>query len=160
MSAPIRVAGTDVEFPCAPGQTVLEAAESAGWSIPYSCRKGVCTSCLGGLREGELAVRGRGTVTGPAGDVLLCRAEPRGPVEIEPRRIASQEPPRRKTLTTVVHRVRHPAPRVTLLDLRFPIGRRAPFRRSRGARPVRRRWGCRSRREQAVRRPHPTGRPR
>lgn len=128
MSLPIRVAGTDVEFSCEPGQTVLEAAESAGWSIPYSCRKGVCTSCLGRLRAGELAVRGRGTVAGPAGDVLLCRAEPLGPVEIEPRRIASREPPRRKTLTTVVHRVRRPAPRVTLLDLRFPIGRRAPFR--------------------------------
>jgi len=128
MNLPIRVAGTEIEFACAPGQTVLEAAESAGWSIPYSCRKGVCTSCAGGLRAGEAAVRGRGTVTGPAADILLCRAEPLGPVEIEPRRITAAQPPVRKTLTTVVYRVRRPAPRVTLLDLRFPIGRRAPFR--------------------------------
>ncbi|GAB2998885.1 2Fe-2S iron-sulfur cluster-binding protein [Amycolatopsis acidiphila] len=128
MNLPIRVAGTGIEFPCAPGQTVLEAAESAGWSIPYSCRKGVCTTCAGGLCAGELAVRGRGTIAGPAEGILLCRAEPLGPVEIAPRRIAAQQPPERKTLTTVVYRVRRPAPRVTLLDLRFPIGRRAPFR--------------------------------
>jgi NAD(P)H-flavin reductase/ferredoxin len=128
MDLPIRVTGTGIEFPCAPGQTVLEAAENAGWAIPYSCRKGVCTSCAGALRGGELAVRGRGTITAPADNVLLCRAEPLGPVEIEPRRIAAGRPPERKTLTTVVYRVRRPAPRVTVLDLRFPIGRRAPFR--------------------------------
>ncbi|MGP4014765.1 2Fe-2S iron-sulfur cluster-binding protein [Saccharopolyspora sp. 5N708] len=127
MTQPITVAGTEIEFPCEPGQTVLEAAETAGWSIPYSCRKGVCTTCTGGLRSGELAVRGRGTISGPSSNVLLCRAEPLGPVEIEPRRIERRDPPRRKTLTTIVHRIRRPAPRVTVLDLRFPIGRRAPF---------------------------------
>jgi NAD(P)H-flavin reductase/ferredoxin len=128
MTRPITVTGTEIEFACEPGQTVLEAAETAGWSIPYSCRKGVCTSCAGALRAGELAVRGRGPITGPADDVLLCRAEPLGPVEIEPRRIERREPPDRKTLTTIVHRIRRPAPRVTVLDLRFPIGRRARFR--------------------------------
>ncbi|MGW4487885.1 2Fe-2S iron-sulfur cluster-binding protein [Amycolatopsis sp. NPDC004368] len=124
----ITVADTDVEIPCTDGQTVLEAAENAGWAIPYSCRKGVCTSCTGSLVAGSVLVRGRGELTGPADGVLLCRAEPRGPVVVRPRRIERGEPPRRKKLTTVVHRIRRPAPRVTVLDLRFPIGRRAPFR--------------------------------
>ncbi|AEA22351.1 2Fe-2S iron-sulfur cluster-binding protein [Pseudonocardia benzenivorans] len=124
----IAVAGTDIRIPCAPGQTVLEAAEHAGWAIPYSCRKGVCTSCTGSLVSGSAVVRGRGEVAGPAESVLMCRAEPRGPVVISPRRIARGEAPRRRTLTAVVHRIRRPAPRVVVLDLRFPIGRRAPFR--------------------------------
>ncbi|WP_326564920.1 2Fe-2S iron-sulfur cluster-binding protein [Amycolatopsis rhabdoformis] len=124
----ITVADTDVEIPCEDGQTVLEAAENAGWAIPYSCRKGVCTSCTGALVAGSVQLRGRGELTGPAEGVLLCRAEPRGPVVVRPRRIERSEPPRRKKLTTVVHRIRRPAPRVTVLDLRFPIGRRAPFR--------------------------------
>ncbi|WIX83121.1 2Fe-2S iron-sulfur cluster-binding protein [Amycolatopsis carbonis] len=124
----ITVADTDVEIPCDDGQTVLEAAENAGWAIPYSCRKGVCTSCTGSLVAGSVVVRGRGELTGPADGVLLCRAEPQGPVVVRPRRIERSEPPRRKKLTTVVHRIRRPAPRVTVLDLRFPIGRRAPFR--------------------------------
>ncbi|MFI5613759.1 2Fe-2S iron-sulfur cluster-binding protein [Amycolatopsis sp. NPDC051903] len=128
MTTPITVADTDIEIPCADGQTVLEAAEQAGWAIPYSCRKGVCTSCVGSLVAGSVVVRGRGELTGPADGVLLCRAEPRGPVVVRPRRIEPSEPPRRKKLTTVVHRIRRPAPRVTVLDLRFAIGRRAPFR--------------------------------
>jgi NAD(P)H-flavin reductase/ferredoxin len=124
----ITVAGTDIEIPCEDGQTVLEAAENAGWAIPYSCRKGVCTSCAGSLVTGSVVLRGRGELTGPADGVLLCRAEPRGPVVVRPRRIDRGEPPQRKKLTTVVHRICRPAPRVTVLDLRFPIGRRAPFR--------------------------------
>ena len=123
----VSVADSDVAFDCAPGSSVLDAAEEAGWALPYSCRKGVCDSCVGAVLDGEVDVRGV-TVTGPADRVLLCQARPRGPVTIRPRRIASSGPPLRKTLTAVVRRVRRPAPRVTLLELRFPIGRRAPFR--------------------------------
>lgn len=125
---PITVAGTDIRFDCPDGRTVLEAAEDAGWAIPYSCRKGVCNTCAGGLRSGTLATRDGRTVTAPAEGVLFCGARPCGPVEISPRRIVDSAPPVRRTLTTRVYRVRRPAPRVTVLELRFPIGRRVPFR--------------------------------
>jgi CDP-4-dehydro-6-deoxyglucose reductase/3-phenylpropionate/trans-cinnamate dioxygenase ferredoxin reductase subunit len=128
MSQPITVAGTDIGFECADDRTVLEAAEGAGWAIPYSCRKGVCSTCSGRLESGTLELRTGGTVSGPAEDVLLCQARPIGPVEISPRRITDSAPPVRRTLTTRVYRVRRPAPRVTVLELRFPIGRRVPFR--------------------------------
>jgi NAD(P)H-flavin reductase len=124
----VRVAGTDVRFDVAPGQTVLDAAEAAGWSIPYSCRKGVCTTCAGGLSQGQVVQPGRGAVPAPAGDVLLCQAVPDGPIEITTRSIRPSRPPRRKTIRASVYRIRRPAPRVTVVDLRFPIGLRAPFR--------------------------------
>jgi NAD(P)H-flavin reductase/ferredoxin len=127
VSYPVAVSGSDITFECEPGRSVLDAAETAGWALPYSCRKGVCDSCAGALVEGSAEVRGA-TVTGPADRVLLCKARPLGPVTISPRRITSSDPPLRKKLTTVVYRVRQPAPRVTLVELRFPIGRRAPFR--------------------------------
>jgi CDP-4-dehydro-6-deoxyglucose reductase/3-phenylpropionate/trans-cinnamate dioxygenase ferredoxin reductase subunit len=127
VSYQVTVADGDVTFGCEPGSSVLDAAEDAGWALPYSCRKGVCDSCVGALLVGEVDVHGA-TVTGPADRVLLCQARPRGPVTIRPRRITSSGPPLRKKLTVVVHRVLRPAPRVTLLELRFPIGRRAPFR--------------------------------
>jgi NAD(P)H-flavin reductase/ferredoxin len=127
MSYPVAVSGSDITFECEPGGSVLDAAEAAGWALPYSCRKGVCDSCAGELVEGSAEVRGA-TVTAPASRVLLCQARPLGPVTISPRRITSSGPPRRKKLTAAVHRVRRPAPRVTLVELRFPIGRRAPFR--------------------------------
>jgi NAD(P)H-flavin reductase/ferredoxin len=128
MTHPITVAGTEIEFPCADGETVLDAAERAGWSIPYSCRKGVCVTCAGDVRDGTVSVRGKGTVTGPASGVLLCQARPDGPVCVAPKRINQSGPPARKTIDAVVYRVRRPAPRVTVLDLRYPIGLRAPFR--------------------------------
>jgi CDP-4-dehydro-6-deoxyglucose reductase, E3 len=125
---PVKVAGTGVCFDAAPGQTVLDAAEAAGWSIPYSCRKGVCTTCAGRLTRGKAILPGRGTVPAPYGDVLLCQAVPDGPLEFSPRSFRPSRPPRRKTIQARVYRIRRPAPQVTIIDLRFPIGLRAPFR--------------------------------
>ncbi|RTL61558.1 MAG: 2Fe-2S iron-sulfur cluster binding domain-containing protein [Pseudonocardiaceae bacterium] len=124
---PITVAGTDIGFESAPGQTVLEAAETAGWAIPYSCRRGVCHSCVGDVTAGAVRDR-RGGPIGPGDDVLFCQSVPDGPVEIRPHRITRAGPPRRRTLTTRVYRVRRPGPGVIIVELRFPIGRRVPFR--------------------------------
>lgn len=127
MTAIISVTGTDIAFEAEPGQTVLEAAEASGWAIPYSCRKGVCDSCIGGLNAGELIVGQAEPACGPA-EVRLCRAVPNGDVVINPRRINKSTPPVRKRLTTTVYRRRQVADSVTILDLRYPIGRRTPFK--------------------------------
>jgi NAD(P)H-flavin reductase/ferredoxin len=124
----VTVAGSDIAFDCAPGQTVLDAAEAAGWTIPYSCRRGSCTSCLGTIVRGAVRDRRSGRPDGPGDDALLCQAVPDGPVGIRPRRIARSGPPRRRELTARVYRVRRPAPRVVVVELRYPIGRRIPFR--------------------------------
>ncbi|NUP62326.1 MAG: 2Fe-2S iron-sulfur cluster binding domain-containing protein [Nonomuraea sp.] len=126
MTFTISVRGSDVAFGCEQGQSVLDAAETAGWAIPYSCRKGVCDTCLGSVTAGPLDIPGSGSVLGPA-EVRLCRAQPTGDVEIAPRWIEARTPPVRKKLTTTVHRRRQVASGVTVLDLRHPIGRRTPF---------------------------------
>ncbi|HCS42613.1 MAG TPA: flavin oxidoreductase, partial [Pseudomonas sp.] len=87
MTFDVTVSGSDIVFSCEPDETVLDAAERAGFSIPYSCRKGVCSTCEGGLIAGELQVRGQGIARGPATGVLLCQARPCSPVEIAPKRI-------------------------------------------------------------------------
>ena len=52
MTHRITVAGSDIAFPCDAGETILDAAERAGFAMPYSCRKGVCSSCKGGIVAG------------------------------------------------------------------------------------------------------------
>lgn len=127
MTFTISVRDSEVTFGCEAGQNVLDAAEMAGWAIPYSCRKGVCDSCLGSLTSGSVEALGSGPVCAPT-EVRLCRAQPVGDIEIAPRRIEARTPPVRKRLTTAVFRRRQVAPSVTILDLRYPIGRRTPFR--------------------------------
>ena len=40
MTFTVRVADSDISFPCEPREFVLDAAERAGYSMPSSCRKG------------------------------------------------------------------------------------------------------------------------
>ncbi len=46
--------GEIYRFPVPAGQTILEAAEAAGLSLPYSCRSGSCTTCIARCLEGRV----------------------------------------------------------------------------------------------------------
>jgi CDP-4-dehydro-6-deoxyglucose reductase/3-phenylpropionate/trans-cinnamate dioxygenase ferredoxin reductase subunit len=128
MTFQISVPGSGFSFPCEPGETVLDAAERGGFSLPYSCRKGVCSSCEGGVVAGHASVRGKGGVTGPAEAVLLCQCRPTSDLAIAPKRIVRSEPPVRKALTATVYRITRPSEDVAVVQLRFPTGQRAKFR--------------------------------
>ena len=128
MSYDVRVAGSEIVFGCEPGETVLDAAERAGYAMSYSCRKGVCSTCDGGLTAGTCEVRGRGTVEGPATGVLLCQSRPVSNVAIAPQRIVSREPPARRTVEAKVHKITTAAPDVAAVAVRFPAGVRVKFR--------------------------------
>jgi len=126
MSFQVRVADHDIAFACAANESVLDAAERAGFSIPYSCRKGVCHTCEGTLVAGEVQVRSR-LVAGRSSAVLMCQARPRSDVEVAVRRIEPSVPPLRKTLTASLYRLARPTPDVSVLTLRFANGVRAKF---------------------------------
>jgi len=123
----VSVTGTEIAFTCAADETVLEAAERAGFSLPYSCRSGVCLSCVGALTSGDVLVRREGGRHGPA-QVRLCQTRPCSDIEIAPQRIGRDAPAPRKTLQARVHRVLRPVDDVAVLKLRFPNGVRARFR--------------------------------
>jgi len=60
MTAPdylIRIAGSDICFPCAPEDTVLRAAQRAGLGFPYECNVGSCGNCKFELVEGEVQMQ-------------------------------------------------------------------------------------------------------
>src|ERR1700744_3109924 len=126
MSYQISVDQTDIAFPCEAGETVLDAAERAGYSMPYYCRKGICSTCDAELCLCGLTVGGKQD-EGPASGVLLCRATPRTDIVIHPKRINRHDPSARKKITAKVYRVSRPADDVYTLLLRFPAGIRARF---------------------------------
>jgi CDP-4-dehydro-6-deoxyglucose reductase/3-phenylpropionate/trans-cinnamate dioxygenase ferredoxin reductase subunit len=122
-----KVRAGDIAFACRADETILDAAERAGFAIPYSCRKGVCHTCEGALLAGEVQVRSR-RVAGRADAVLMCQARPRSDVGVALKRIEPSAPPLRKTLAASVYRLARLAPDVSVLTLRFANGVRARFR--------------------------------
>jgi NAD(P)H-flavin reductase/ferredoxin len=127
MTFTVSVDESDIAFACETGETVLDAAERAGYSLPYSCRKGVCSTCEGELRRGTVRV-GSKQLDGPAGGVLLCQARPQSGVLIHPKRIERHDPDARKRVAASVYRIGRPADDVVILQLRFPPSIRAKFK--------------------------------
>ena len=46
--------GTTHSFSCREDQTVLNAAEAAGITLPSSCCSGVCTTCAAVISDGQV----------------------------------------------------------------------------------------------------------
>jgi CDP-4-dehydro-6-deoxyglucose reductase len=118
LSYQINVAASDISFDCHDGETVLDAAERAGFALPYSCRKGVCAECTGGVVSAQSVVE----------KALLCCTRPAADMTIAPRKIEKRERVVRKKLDASVFRITQAAPDVTVLQLRLPTGVRAKFR--------------------------------
>jgi ferredoxin len=70
---------------CSDGeQPILIAGESAGAKLPYGCRMGICHTCVGRLRSGQVRDLRTGRVHGQPGEMLrTCINAPEGAVEIE-----------------------------------------------------------------------------
>jgi ferredoxin-NADP reductase len=65
-------------------QPILAAGEEAGAKLPYGCRMGICHSCVGRLRSGQVRDLRTGRVHGQRGELLrTCVNAPEGAIEIE-----------------------------------------------------------------------------
>jgi len=130
MNHSIAIEATDVVFDNPSGQSLLDAALRASIELPYSCRKGVCGSCVGSIASGE--VRGlngaamRNDTCGPD-QVLYCMCEPTTDVVLQPVSWKRIDPSARKIFTAKVYSNQLAAPDVSVLRLRLPAGQRAKF---------------------------------
>lgn len=65
---------------------ILDAAEDEGLDLPYSCRQGQCTSCVGKVLDGEVD-QSEGSALDPMqeddGYALLCIAYPKSDCRVE-----------------------------------------------------------------------------
>jgi ferredoxin-NADP reductase len=65
-------------------QPILVAGEEAGLDLPFGCREGICHTCVGHLRSGQVRDLRNGKVHGEEGEVIrTCIHAPEGPIEIE-----------------------------------------------------------------------------
>ena len=75
----------DITVPCRDDQPILEAAESKGFALPYSCRSAACGTCAGKLLSGTVSleeqfVLGDGDIE--KGYTCLCSATPTSDCDI------------------------------------------------------------------------------
>ena len=80
----IKFLKSDCETECDGATPILVAGEDAGLELPYGCREGICHTCVGTLKSGQLRDLRSGKVGGQQGEtVRTCINAPEGAIEIE-----------------------------------------------------------------------------
>jgi ferredoxin-NADP reductase len=80
----IRFCASGVQGESDGGRPILLAGEEAGAKLPYGCRMGICHTCVGRLRAGQVRDLRTGRVHGQPGEMLrTCINAPEGAIEIE-----------------------------------------------------------------------------
>jgi ferredoxin-NADP reductase len=80
----IKFLESDCETECDGSTPILVAGEEAGLELPYGCREGICHTCVGTLKSGQIRDLRSGKVSGQEGEtVRTCINAPEGPIEIE-----------------------------------------------------------------------------
>ena len=119
-------------YEVAPGQKILDAGLAAALAMPYSCRSGVCRTCLGKVVEGQVDFG----VVHPTylseehkaeGKALLCQATALSDLVIEIRELEGLAGIVVGTVPCRVVSITHPAPDVAVLDLRLPMNENMMF---------------------------------
>jgi ferredoxin-NADP reductase len=79
----VRFVKSRVEAVCDGSTPILAAGEEAGAALPYGCRMGICHTCVGELRSGQIRDLRTGEVHGSEGEMVrTCVNAPEGPIEI------------------------------------------------------------------------------
>ena len=80
----IHFLDSEKEVECDGGTPILVAGENAGLKLPYGCRIGICHTCVGTLKSGQLRDLRTDEVSEPTGAaVRTCIHTAEGDIEIE-----------------------------------------------------------------------------
>lgn len=115
----IRIAPHGAAFDCAAGQTLLDAATSAGVWLPHSCKSGTCGSCDLPLAEGQVAYAD-GVEPPPEGTCRTCQARPLSRIELVAPDVPKEPGQRVVTAGGRVVAVHRPSADVTVVRVQLP----------------------------------------
>jgi CDP-4-dehydro-6-deoxyglucose reductase len=114
------------------GESILRAGLAAGYSLPFSCRQGVCRTCRGKLISGEIDW---GEVH-PAylsdadralGYTHLCQATARSDVVVEVHEHEGLAGVKVRQVPCRISKIEKPAPDVSIVHLRLPMNENMMF---------------------------------
>ena len=119
-------------FEVAEERNILQAGLDAGYSLPYSCRTGVCRTCRGTIREGKVDYGMVHPTYLPDSDkakgyALLCQAKPLSDCVIELKELEGMAGIRVRVVPCRVAKMERPAPDVAVLSLRLPMNENMMF---------------------------------
>jgi len=84
MGGTVTFLKSDTETKCDGSQPILEAGEEAGLELDHGCRMGICHTCVGKLKSGEVRDMRTGELSGRNGEMVrVCVNTAEGDVEIE-----------------------------------------------------------------------------
>jgi CDP-4-dehydro-6-deoxyglucose reductase len=132
MAFNITIKPSNHSFSAEAGETILEAGLRHGYTMPYSCRDGVCGACKGKILQGEVdygnyqpfALNDGEKADGQA---LFCKATPKSDLVIESHEVSSANDIPVKTLPCRVQKMERLTPDVMALYLKLPANERLQF---------------------------------
>ncbi|MDD4963033.1 MAG: CDP-6-deoxy-delta-3,4-glucoseen reductase [Gallionella sp.] len=132
MSFQITLQPSGHQFANADNETVLEAALNHGYTLPYSCRDGVCGVCKGSIVAGtvDYGKHGASALTPAekhAGLALFCCAKPLSDLTIVCREVNGIQDIQVKTLPSRVQVMNKVSEDVMVLKLKLPANERLQF---------------------------------
>ncbi len=119
-------------FSVEPGASILAAALQAGISLPYSCRMGVCGTCIGKVLEGQVDHAKSSPAyldedARRAGHAMLCQAIPRSDLVIEAQELKWLEGVKPRPMPGRVAGLERAAPDVMVVRVRLPMNENLLF---------------------------------
>ena len=132
MAFNITIKPSNHQYSCEADETIIESGIKHGFTLPYSCRDGVCGACKGKILEGEVdygkyqpfALSDAEKAEGMA---LFCRSKPKSDLVIECREATSSADIPVKTLPCRVQKMEKVADDVMVLYLKLPANERLQF---------------------------------
>jgi len=128
----ITIKPSNHSFSAEADETILEAGLRHGYTMPYSCRDGVCGACKGKILEGQVDYGNYqpfalNDAEKAAGAALFCQARPKSDVVLESQEISSAKDIPVKMLPSRVQKMQKLTDDVIVLYLKLPANERLQF---------------------------------